>query len=205
MTLTAILLIIIGLLAVFAIFYLVRRYKKVGYLFWKPFAPPSIKLNEIAPISPDQILLLEKIVPSIYYGQKYYPCAVRLEDGQEFACVYIINAAEHANRRGELPLDFYPDPIPIEKVVDIMESPYRLPQQLAQELYNQGESAMGAFIFTVEFSNRRQLSYSTGGLVDFLEIPNGLKANEIIKVIPQKALPKNHGTEMSYRWCIYRE
>ena len=89
--------------------------------------------------------------------------------------MYIIDANEHANRKGELPLDFYPDPIPIEKVVKILESPYRLPQMLAQELYRQGESAMGAYSFTVEFSDGTQLSYATDGLDDFLDTPNEFK------------------------------
>jgi hypothetical protein len=196
---------VVGLLAVLAIFYFYRRYKKLGYLLWKPFTPPSIKLSLIAPLSAEQRLLLDKIAPSIHYGQKYYPCALRLADGQEIPCVYIIDASEHANRKCELPLDFYPDPIPIEKVVDITESPYRLPIYLGQELYKQGESTVGAFSFTVEFSDGTQLSYAMGELVDFLDTPNGLKASEIVRVIPHKAVAKDQWKAKNYRWCLYRD
>ncbi|MDR3575673.1 MAG: hypothetical protein P4L50_17575 [Anaerolineaceae bacterium] len=201
---TTILFTLIGIVAVFAIIYLVNSYKKVGYLFWKPFAPPAIKLNQIAPISPELKLLLEKITPSVSFGQKYFPCALRLEDGQEFSRVYIIDGNEHANRKGELPLDFFPDPIPIEKVVDIIDSPYRLPRQLAQALYNQEESSLGSYNFTVEFSSGAQFSYSMGGLVDFFDIPTGFNAGDAVRVIPNKALSNHHRMGVSYRWCIYR-
>jgi hypothetical protein len=192
------------LLILLALFFLYRRHKKLGYLFWKPFAPPSIKLGQISPLPPHLTPLLEKITPSLAFGQKYFPCSVKLADGQELSCVYIIDAAEHANRKGELPLDFYPNPIPIEQVVDISESPNRLPQPLAQQLYDQGESGMGTYFFTVEFSNGAQLFYTAGSLLDFIDPPAGLKAGDAVRVIPHQALSSDHSSGLSYRWCIYR-
>jgi hypothetical protein len=196
--------VVIGIFAFFCIFYQDRRYKKLRYLFLNLYEPPSVDLEQIRAISPRQKQFIKKITPSVIFGKKYYPCAVKIEDGRELLCVYFIDANEHANTKGKIQQGVH-HRIPVEQVVDIFDSPYKLPQPLADELYQQGETTMGAYFFTVEFSNGAQLSYSTGGMVDFIDTPKGLKSSDAVKVIPHKMLSNNQSSGKDYYWCIYRE
>jgi hypothetical protein len=195
---------VIGFLAVAAIFYLDKRYRKKGYLLWKPAQPEMLDVSRVKPISLTLKRMVDTIVPSVDLGKKLYPCAIRLDTGQELPCVYFIDAEEHFGVNGKLPKSYYEHSIPIENIVSVFISPFRLPQELADELYRQGESAMGAFMFTVEFSNGDQYSYSTGSWVDFIELPPGIRASDATKVIPHKLLSKKKKSVKKYYWCIYR-
>ena len=94
--------------------------------------------------------------------------------------------------------------VAIAQIIEIRESPWRLPIALANELYGAGESGMGYLLFTVEFSNGFVQPYVTGNAVDFIVPPPGLRVADARKVQPHEGRYSNPQPAPDYFWCLYQ-
>lgn len=95
---------------------------------------------------------------------KYYPCRVTLKDGTILDTVYIEPEIPYFRIWGIWPEDDRGKrSVKIEDVLNVEDSPTRLPVRFANEIYEHGESGMGYSIFTVEFSDGQRQACVTGG------------------------------------------
>lgn len=125
---------------------------------------------------------LFQIRPSYRFGYNWFPCSVKLKNGEVIERVYLINAAEEKEGcwLGEKKALY-----PLEDVVEIKESPYRLPHRIWKKLNKAGETAMGYLAFTLKFFDGSSFPYvSDGYFLDFFEMPEGKKEKDIIDVTP---------------------
>jgi hypothetical protein len=79
----------------------------------------------------------------------------------------------------------------------------RLPVQFARKVYAAGESRMGGCVFTLGFRDGSKQSYSTGSLVDFLEMPDGKMLNDVIDLEPHKGDEQRTLSSLPYSWCLF--
>ena len=95
----------------------------------------------------------------------------------------------------------------IEDVAKISASPNRLPPNIANKIYDKGESGMGYYLFRLCFRNGQSQCYVTGNAIDFALPPvasNGFTASDIVDVHGgncRNATDIKDGSE--YVWCIY--
>ena len=148
---------------------------------------------------------LMKIEPSENYGLKYYPCQVALKDGGHVDRVYVVEQESYIKVWGVYPEDDGgKSEVLIEDVVDIEESPSRLPAKFANKLYEAGESGMGVTIFTVVFRHGVRQVFAAGNAVDFISYPEGKSSADIRDVLPHKGRESAEITRApEYYWCIY--
>jgi len=136
---------------------------------------------------------------------EYFPCRVTLRSGETLDCVYVVPALPYVKIWGVWPED---DPgklsVRIENVVDIDESPNRLPVAIADQIYRAGESCMGGCYFTLHFRDGTAQAYGAGGAVDFVSLPIGQKAQDIVRVEPH-AGRNEPGLRigLTYHWCLF--
>src|SRR5215218_6564247 len=89
--------------------------------------------------------------------------------------VYVVDAERYIPAWGIWPEDDpAKDSVPVSDVQGIEESPYRLPAELANKLYDAGESGMGYAAFTLVLRDGRRLPYVTGNAVNFPALPAGV-------------------------------
>ena len=156
------------------------------------------------PLSRDLRSQLELITPSCDRDLRYYPCAVTLDDGYEIDRVYVVEEGPYLRHWGIRPeRDSAKTSVPIERVVSIRESPFRLPPRLATELYDAGESGMGYCVFVVEFSDGTRQSYVTGNAVDFITAPLGKIPSDACRVFPHEGRERHAQRGPHYAWCLY--
>jgi len=157
-----------------------------------------------APIPSSLYGKLQQITPSRAGGLSYYPCLVELKDGSSNERVYVIPAADYLKVWG-----VYPEEergkrtILMADVVDLRESPVRLPPVFADELYAAGESGMGYCTFRVRYRNGTVRSYVTGGAVDFIPFPTGLGAADVSGVEPNQGRGDTAMSGSPYAWCLF--
>jgi len=148
-----------------------------------------------------------QVAPSENYGLKYYPCRVMLKDGGHVDRVYVVEQQQYIRVWGVYPEgDGGKSSVLIEDVVDIEESPSRLPAQLANKLYEAGESGMGGTVFTVVFRHGGRQAFAAGNAVDFISFPEGKTTADIRDVLPHKGRESRDIKKApAYYWCIYSE
>lgn len=149
---------------------------------------------------------LLKIQPAIRLGVAYYPASVRTDTGESLTCVYLVEENGYFRQWGVWPeMDAAKRAVDINRVASIAESPKRLPWRYAKKIYDSGESGMGYHIFTISFENGAKQVVTSGGAVDFVEFPNGLRGDNITDVI----LHVNRGSPSTsvpdYYWSLYSE
>jgi hypothetical protein len=149
---------------------------------------------------------LKAVEPTHDGMMEYFPCAVTLGTGEICECVYFANADSYIKFWGVWPDD---DPekrtLRLEDVTVIQPSAKRLPVQFAREMYAAGESRMGGCIFTLRFRDGSKQSYSTGNLVDFLEMPEGKMLKDVIGLVPHKGDEQRALSSLPYSWCLFGE
>lgn len=155
---------------------------------------------------PDSIRsALTLIEPTRDGDMTFVPCRATLKDGRVFDTVCIMAEKDYAwhsvveenEGNGFLRM---------EDVAHIEPSPTRLPAQYANQLYREGESGMGYFLFTIVYNDGSREVYVTGGAVDFIPYPDGKSADDIAQVLRSEGrdalsvahLPKRY-------WCFYAE
>ncbi len=156
--------------------------------------------------SPNDELLrqIEMIEPSQDFQIEYKPCLVTLLDGRRLDCVYVLPEQPYFTYWGVWPEDDRGKySIRIQDVSKIEESPSRLPPQIANELYQTGESGMGYYRFTLIFNDNSQQEYITGNAVDFVPLPAGKTKTDISKVLPGVGSDKNYSEGLKYFWCLH--
>ncbi len=130
--------------------------------------------------------------------ETYWPCSLVLSDGQ-----VVPRAVCRVNRRWSDNGDW----INPENVSEVRPSPYRLPAALADKLYKAGESGMGYVIYIMKLRSRRSLVCSSGGIVDFPGLPEGVVGSDIIDVYPHKGRERSRREgcleDAPFEWCDY--
>jgi hypothetical protein len=152
-------------------------------------------------------LALESIEPSRDGDVLYYPCSVRLKNGESLQCVYIIPEIPYIRQWGIYPEDDRGKSwIRVEDVVQVKESRSRLPTRFANELYRHGESGMGYTIFTIVFSDGSRHACVTGNAVDFIRYPPDLGPEDVIAVLPHEGSRDDSLIRSpEWYWCLYSE
>jgi hypothetical protein len=151
-------------------------------------------------------LLKKKIRPSRDHptsssGMFYYPCGVIIRTGLRNDHVLFVNKDDFLKYAGwTLKKEFTITP---EEVIDIYESPFRLPVALAQEIYDRGETGMGFYRFWIIMNDDKQYLYVTGDAVDLIDLPDGY-TNKDIKDIGASTRSKDGFIyrHKPYHWCL---
>jgi hypothetical protein len=155
-------------------------------------------------LPPPVAVPLDSVPPTGNGALEYRPCMVTLADGRTLECVYIVEAVSYFQVWGVWPEDDRGKrSVRIEDVVEIRDSPLRLPAGLANQLYEAGESGMGYLIFTAEFRDATRQAYVTGNAVDFIVPPRGLKASDAIRVISHEGRYDAPVPSPDYWWCLF--
>jgi len=128
-----------------------------------------------------------------------------LSDGSKKDRTYIVCAEEYIKVWGIWPEeDKHKKSILIDYVIEIQESDFRLPPQIAQKIYDGGESGMGYYIFTLIFNDGSKQAYITGGAVDFIPLPIGMVMNDIADVdLHVGRDDPMRMRSLDYYWCLY--
>jgi hypothetical protein len=160
-------------------------------------------VNKITIKQKEQLL---KIVPSKDGQLKYRPCKVTLKNGDKLDNVYLVDEDSYFKVWGVMPNhDSGKKSVLIEDVVEIEDSPNRLPPNLADKIYESGESGMGYCIFKIVFDNGDILDVLTGNAVDFVPIPSGLTSQNIKDVVPHQGSRIKYKDGPEYYWCLFED
>lgn len=164
--------------------------------------------------------LLEKLFqvqPSRDGILEYRPCQITLRDGGKLDRVYLVEEEPYIKVWGGYPQN---DPgklsILLEQVIDLCESPYRLPAKLANKMYQVGESGMGYCVFTLIMKNGKKFPFVTGNAVDFPELPPEYSYSDILDLLPHVGREQLCDTQKhwinapytasaKYCWCLFRK
>jgi len=159
-------------------------------------------VNEITDELKHQLL---EVKPSKDWTMEYRPCQVKLKNGEMLDRVYVAEVETYMNSWGVMPdQDSGKRYILIEEVEEILESPFRMPVELANKLYDAGESGMGYCLYKIMLDNERTIDVLSGNAVDFPPLPNGLKTENIKEVFPQQGSRKNPIDSPKYTWCLFK-
>ena len=146
--------------------------------FGVPYRPAE---RFFADLSPKLQKQLNQIEPTPDPDMIMYPCRVKMKNGD--------------------------GPILVEDVVDIQESPYRMPTRFAKLLYDAGEASMGSWRYTANFRDGSERAYYNNDLVfDFIAAPAGMTNKDIISVEPhvtRATTRRERGRALEYRWGLH--
>jgi hypothetical protein len=127
-----------------------------------------------------------------------------LKNGEVLERVLIVPEKQYLRYWGVYPEDDEAKhSIRIEDILEIEESPARLPARFADEIYRAGESGMGGTTFIVFFADGSRQSYSAGGVCDFLSYPPGKGPGDVSKVLPHEGRCDAQVAVPDFYWCLY--
>jgi hypothetical protein len=172
----------------------------------------------------DQLLGVSPSVDAVVSpALTYRPCRVRLEEDTWLPRVYVQEARSWLELWGAWPDE---DPgkteVAIGEVVEIADSPVRLPAHLATRMYDAGESGVGGFRdrepciaglpilremqrgcrFTLVLADGRRLGCETGNAIDFVDLPPGVSTSHVVDLHPHVRAGEPT-TGAAYAWCLY--
>jgi hypothetical protein len=133
---------------------------------------------------------------------------VRLRGDTQLDAVYVEEARSYLAAWGVVPWkDEGKDWIAAEEIISIADSPARLPPEIANRIYAEGERGMGYRIFELVLEGGRTLSCQTGNAVDFVDIPDSISPLDIVDVRPRQGTGRIHRDAggMPFSWAIYRD
>jgi hypothetical protein len=93
--------------------------------------------------------------------------------------------------------------IRVEEILNLAESPQRLPARFANELYLRGETGMGYFAFSAHFYSGLSRHY-VGGCVDFIDYPP-LMSPGWIRSITVGGRDRRYSQCLDFQTCIFAE
>ena len=165
----------------------------------------------ISQITPELLKQLKNIIPSNNRTIAYYPSQIKLRNGDIIDRVYIIDFKDYMKLKNNiLPED--DNAIDIKNVINIQESPLRLPVQLANKMYKAGESGMGYCIFTLVLKGGKTLPYMMGNMIDFPNLPKEILPLFITDIIPHigrecfsEKTDDPYKKSAKYYWCIFKD
>ncbi len=159
-------------------------------------------VNEITDIQKEQLL---KVTPSKDWTMEYRPCQVTLKNGDTLNNVYFQEEQSYLKTWGVMPdADAGKRHVLIEDVTEIKESPNRLPPDLANKIYDSGESGMGYCLYKLVLDSGKTIDICVGNAVDFVPLPNGLTTKNVKDVLPHQASRKNFVNRPEYYWCLFK-
>ena len=160
-----------------------------------------------SPLLPHVREAFKSIEPSRDGELVYYPCRVVLKSGEAFDTVYIVPEKPYVKYWGVYPEnDRGKHWIRMEDVVEVQESPTRLPAKFANEIYRSGESGMGYTTFTVVFADGMRQACATGNAVDFIRYPSGNLPKDVVAVISHEGRRDDSSIKSpEWYWCLYSE
>ena len=168
-----------------------------------PYPPREMLRGKLTDELRKQLLEIE---PSRDWNLNYRPASVTLVNGDIIDNVYIVEKARYLSSWGVMPAnDKGKNEVLIEDVQLIRESPNRIPAQLANKLYEAGESGMGYCVFKVKFDNGTTTDVLTGNAIDFIPMPEGLTNKNVVDVLPHEGSRKEHKNGLPYFWCLVEE
>jgi len=166
-----------------------------------PFSPGQRNYPHLPPDLSQQI---SQIPATSDGGLTYRPCAVSLHNGAGVDCAYVVEANAYIRMWGVWPdQDKGKREIKIQDVVCVRESPFRLPAELAQVLYNAGESGMGYVVFEIEYRNGSRSGHASGNAVDFVRLADGKTTADVVAVHPHEGRNRQLLEAPEYSWCLY--
>jgi hypothetical protein len=130
---------------------------------------------------------------------------VTLRSGDVLDRVYIVERAAFRRMWGETEVTVF-----VADIERIEDSPFRLPAQWANALYQAGESGMGYTLFTARLRDGSTLPFVVGNAVDFPNWPAGTGPADVVDVQPHAGRevfrdrgPGPHERSARYSWSIY--
>jgi hypothetical protein len=160
----------------------------------------------ITKITDKQKEQLLQVTPSKDTSMEYRPCQVTLKNGDTLDNVYVQEEQSYLATWGVMPdKDRGKRYLLIEDIVEIKESPYRLPPDLANKIYRAGESGMGYCLYKLVLDNGETIDVCTGNAVDFVPLPTGLTTKNIKDVLPHQASRKDFVNAPEYYWCLFKD
>jgi len=119
--------------------------------------------------------------------------------------VYMVEASTARNGWGHVK-----NTVALEEIVQIEESPLRLPAKWADELYLAPESGMGYRHFALQINDGSLLHFVVGNLVDFPNWPPGIGPENVVGVVtgPDREVFRHRGpgpyeSGATFLWCTY--
>lgn len=161
-----------------------------------------------APIISDDLLRQLLSVPTSIDGLfEYRPCCVRLRNGSWRDGVYIHDLETYLDLWSTVPgADRSDYELAFGEVVEIVDSPRRLPPPIANALYAAGESAMGGCYFVLVTRSGLRIPCQTGNFVDFVELPENVAPTDIVHVEPhadEARTASNPAKSLHIGWSVY--
>ncbi len=168
---------------------------------YEPFSPG---IRTYRSLSSDLLAQRERISPTTDGIVKYYPCKVTLADGREQDFVYVVDADDYIRAWGVWPdQDQGKREISLGDIRAIEVSPSRIPQRLAQRLYEARESGMGYVLFEVSYRGGSRSAHLSGNAVDFIQLPDGKVIDDVMDVHPHAGRESQiRMAAPEYYWCL---
>jgi hypothetical protein len=138
-------------------------------------------------------------------GAEYHPCEVLLYDGSVMSNVYVQEAVAWFEQWGVDPED---DPdkqsILVDNVIEIRESPFRMPVRIANTLYQAEPLGREESLFQLVLKNGSFLNCRTGEMLDLLDWPTGVTPDQVIDVRIDFIVDTSAEVrDAEYWWCLY--
>lgn len=170
----------------------------------QPYKPHLPGCKSFPPLPAALRAQWESIESSADGELEYRPCSVTLKNGTTLPCVYVMDAQAYIDVWGVWPEDDSGKRhISIADIASISDSPHRIPAHFANELYRAGESGMGYCIFTLVFSDNTKQVCLSGNAVDFVQLPPGKSAANIVAVMPHRERHADYVQSPPYVWCLF--
>ncbi|HEX5438013.1 MAG TPA: hypothetical protein VFW98_12685 [Gemmatimonadaceae bacterium] len=135
---------------------------------------------------------------------EYVPCQLRLRSGDILPCAYVQPLQPWLRSWGvSLESEATKRAIAINEVVDLEESPARLPPAIANTIYAAGESGMGYCVFTLVFRDGSTQACSMGNAVDFVRLSEGHHPPDVVAVQPHVGREEATRAILPYVWCLF--
>lgn len=153
---------------------------------------------------------LALVAPSVSdSGFEYRPCEVEMSDGSVNSYVYVADSVSYFS---EWPVDPEDDPamrsVSIQEILEIRESPYRLPPAIASELLHRpgwgGRERTGGYYVRLEGGRRYLHCVGTGDAVDFLDWPEGVAPDQVTELLSGPVYGECLAAQgVDYSWALY--
>lgn len=147
---------------------------------------------------------LSHIRPIKDEGMVYYPCDVKLDNGEVKRNVILVDAGRFLNLWGGAPNDEWE--VMIKDVVSILEASNRLPELVEDKLTQIHETRMGGVDFRLILKDGSEVSACTGNYKYFLDLKNKLSIDDIVDVrsVAREEIEMNpQVTIAKYYWCLF--
>lgn len=135
----------------------------------------------------------------------YAPCRVQLRTGEVLDRVYVVPRSQFTKVWGNTRSS-----VEASEIAHLEESPFRLPVELANQLYAAGESGMGYVLFVATLTDGRTLPFVTGNAVDFPNWPPAVSPADVRSVRPhagrdvfRSRRPGPYERSARYEWCVF--